>query len=370
MALAEFETDTSTVPLRVLFSKQDPATGEVTVYGSQEFDKEGTLLRREQYTGRRYSPELAVGQSITNDYSVKVLFPADLPDRRERIVRTYDGIKEVHVAGGRVETCQLRDVTYGLNTEAGIETATELSKEQLHYGKGVDKLKTYFTPTADSAKDRNQTYQFELLTSTQAVTYLPSAAQTAPTLASCGNLPPNRTFTFSASNASEAENAVRTSSSVVFAGSPSLRVQRRHVTTNLLSQNFYYDAVLGSLRQTASENFNNLGQLASANLIAGIPDLRPLSLNATVSYTTTRIVYVPNSSTLSSADSATFLGYEKITTLSGTYDTCKMKYTYGTGAEQLTEIYHYAPDLHWVRLDFSFGAVRTIRELLSVTPSQ
>jgi hypothetical protein len=368
-ARVEFETETSTVPLRIRYSKQDPATGEVTILGTEEFDKDRSLARREVYTGRRYSPAISVGQSVTNDYTVKVLFPADQADRKERVIRTYDGIKDAQLAGGRVESCQMRDVTFDLKTEAGNETATEISQEQLNYGKNVEWLKSYVTPTSSTANDRNQTYHYELLSSTAPVVYMPSPAQTAPSLASCGSVLLNRTFRFSASNSVEADNALRTTSSIIFANNPSLQVQRRHVTTNVLSQNFYFDPVIGLLRQIASETFNDTGLvLAGASLIAGIPDLRTLPLNATVPYTTTRIAYLPNNAVQPSADTATFLGHEKITTALGTYDACKMRYTYGTGSNQLTEIYHYAPNLHWVRLDASVGSVRSIRELLSVTP--
>jgi hypothetical protein len=359
-------SNTNALPLRIRYFRKDAASGATATLGTEVFDGAGNLTLREQYVARVFQPGMSVGQTQTTDYVVRTLFPAGQADRQERTARTYLGNQGVNLPGGRLDTCQVREIQYVL---AGA-VATEVSTELLNYAKGLSWVKSYFTNTVVGASDRNQTYMVELLSSTASANFLSAAATTAPSLASCSAFAANQTLRLTSLNAAEADSGLRVTRSAVFNGNTVLTVERRQATSEVLTQRRHYDAAVGLLRSVGREFMNATGTaVVETTFRSGIPDLRTLAIGDVSNYVVTTQSSSVAVATTSRPESVTFLGHEKVTTPAGTFDTCKVRYVYGTNGLEGSETVYYAPGLHWVRLDGSDAAgLRTTRELVSKLP--
>ncbi len=178
---------------------------------------------------------------------------------------------------------------------------------------------------------------------------------------------PSLNVVVSGSTVGEANNAVRVTRAApaTFNGATALPIDRRNAATNNKSETIYLDPNVGYLRILGEENFDSTGTLlVQTRTRTGRPDLRGTAVGATANYTET--FTKTGGSPVPSNDTFTFLGYEKITTPAGTFDTCKVKFSYASDGS--TETYWHAPNLHWVRLDTTLGSVRTTRELISHAP--
>jgi hypothetical protein len=359
----DYATATSTVPVRVRYSRPGNNAGEQVVLGTEWFDAAGNLTRREQYNGWVISAGLAVGVPQTQDYTVRTLFPAGQADRTERLTRVYDGVRPVTLAQGQVPSCQIRDTLEQVTTSGPVP----LSTEQLHYVPTAGWVKSYYTVTQASAPDVRQTYLTELAQSNRTLAMAPATASSQPGLLACATPPQNRTKRLTASNASEAASAVRMWSSGVFNGSPVMVSTRMHIQTNFVTQRRHFDPALGALRTVGREQLDpNTGLLVESFVRTGTPNLSTLAVGGSASFTSQDTHSVPAGLVRSNAEAVTFLGHEQISTPAGTFDTCKLRWVTGTGSTAVTETYHYAPNTGWVRLDSESGGVRTTRELLAL----
>ena len=359
-------TNSNALPVRIRYSKRDAVSGVTTLLGTEFFDSAGNLTRREQYVGWVRQPGMSAGQTQTTDYTLRTLFPAGQADRQERVARTYIGNQVVNLPAGRLDTCQVRDVQYVL--AGGV--ATEVSTELLNYAKGLGWVKSYFTNTVAGASDRNQTYMVELLSSTATANFVSVAASTTPSLASCSAVATNQTLRLTSSNSDEAGSGLRVIRSGVFNGSAVLTVERRQATSEVLTQSRHYEAAVGLLRSVARESMNSTGTAVVETIYrSGIPDLRGLAVGDVANYVVTTQSSLPAIPLAFRPESVTFLGHEKVTTPVGTFDTCKLRFVYGTNGAEGSETVYYAPGLHWVRLDGTDATgLRTTRELVSKLP--
>jgi hypothetical protein len=357
-------TNANALPARIRYFKKDAASGGTTLVGVEFFNSAGNLTRREQYVGWERQPGLLVGQTQTADYTVKVLFPAGQVDRQERVVRTYIGNQVVNLPGGRLDTCQVRDVQYLLTGGAAVEVSTEV----LNYAKGLHWVKSYFTNTGSTASDRNQTYMVELLSTNAPVSFMPAAATTAPSLASCSAVAVNQTLRLTSGNADEAGSGLRVIRNSVFNGNSVLTVERRQATSEVLTQRRHYDAGIGLLRSVGREFMDTTGTaVVETTTRSGTPDLRTLAVGDVANFVVT--TQSSASAVASRSESVTFLGHEKVTSPAGTFDTCKVRFVYGVNGSEGSETVYYAPGVHWVRLDGTDAAgLRTTRELVSKSP--
>lgn len=351
----EYADDAAATPLRVRYTKTDAVTGAVTVVAVDTFDASGALTHREQSIGRTFPVDLAIGQSSITTYTVKVLFPAGQPDRTERLTRKYEGNGAVNAASGRMETCAVTELTDNMDTG----TATRVAEEQLYFVKGMGWVKSYFKSMIVSATARGErTYLSELISST-ALTLPVSAAtaDTTPSLASCSAFPPaGQRLVFTSNSDAHANSEVRVTGTDT--SRAPLLSETRSTVLGTLTATRYFDNVVGGLRDV---RFEQILPTVQSSVLSGKPDLRNTAVGATVNYTLSTTV--GTSPATVSADSFTFVGHEKVTTPAGTFDTCKVKYVFGSGA---SEVYNYVPNLLWVRYDSTDASgVRTLRELIS-----
>ena len=359
----DYATSTSTVPVRVRYSRPGNNAGELVVLGTEWFDAAGNLTRREQYSGWVISSGLAEGVPQTQDYNVRTLFPAGQPDRTERLTRVYDGVRPVTLGQGQISSCQIRDTLEQVTPSGPVP----LSAEQLHYVPSAGWIKSYYTVTQTSAPDVRQTYLTELAQSNRALAISPAPAGSQPGLLACATPPQNRTKRLTASNAGEAASAVRMWSAGVFNGSPVMVSTRMNVQTNAVTQRRHFDPALGALRTVGREQLDpNTGSLVESFVRTGTPNLSTLAVGSSASFTSMDTYSVPAGLVRSNAETVTFLGHERVSTPAGTFDTWKLRWVTGNGSTAVTETYHYAPNTGWVRLDSESGGVRTTRELLSL----
>jgi hypothetical protein len=166
-----------------------------------------------------------------------------------------------------------------------------------------------------------------------------------------------------ASNLQEATSVHRTTQ----AGTPvngmaTLQVNRRSVVPDQLQSVYDFDATLGALQLWRTRDYDSNGAVTATKVYGGHPNLSTVSLGQTLPYTET----ITSGTTVSTNDSFTFVGYEKITTLAGTFDTCKVRFDYGPNNDGGSETYWLIPNVHWGRLErITPQGVRTTRELIS-----
>ena len=100
-------------------------------------------------------------------------------------------------------------------------------------------------------------------------------------------------------------------------------------------------------------------------MLSGRPDLRSTAIASSVDYSETTTAY-PSGFTSVANDRFTFLGHEKLTTPAGTFDTCKVRFSYGVG---FVETYWLVPNRYFARLEtaipFAGGTFTTSREQIS-----
>ncbi len=351
----EYADATSATPVRVRYSKTDPATGIVSTLGQENFDPAGALVSRVQYIGRAFPGTLLAGQSDNVTYTVRTLFPAGVADRTERLTRNYTGNQTAFIALGQVEVCAVTETLANIN--AGV--TTEQYSEQLLYAKGLSWVKSYLKTTAPGSSDLGRTYLTELASTTAPLTLPAPTATSTPTLASCLALPTGQNLTFTASTDAQANQSRRQTLASTFNGAPSTAVRRSN-HLGALSEIRHFSPAQGQPQELGREIFL---PSASTRSYAGIPDLRNTAIGQTVNFTTlsTQLSPLPSVALPSSNDSFRFEGHQKVTTPAGTFDTCKINRTYGNG---LQETYYYAADLHWVRLESTSTGVKTTIELI------
>lgn len=371
----DYASATATRPVQIRYSRVDAVAKTSTLVAVETFDATtGALVNREQYTGRTFSLALIEKQSETVNYTVQTLFPAGVADRSERIVRTFDGEGPVTLSQGRLSTCSV----YERRSIVSGSTVTQLSGEQLYYVPGLSFVKSYFvdtnpaTPTAGSYR---QAALVELDRTTAPVTYLASAAATAPSLAACTASKPNQSFRLTANGsdfASSYDDSLRTLQSGTFNGVATIASIRSNPATGAVSKIRYFDPAVGFLRSVGTETLSN-GSVAAREVQSGIPDLRSAPIGQAVSYNVTSQATLPRTGApVTSAETLTFLGHQSISTLFGTRDTCKVKIDYandGTGVR--SETYYYAPDLSWLRSEAVLASGQLVtREVIDqpVTP--
>ena len=347
-------------PSEIWYFKSDAGTR--TVLGREKLNADGSLATRVQFVGWVESRTLAAGASETVNYTVKSLVPAQA-DTSERLTRTFSANHEITLPGGRLNTCTVDTVR---SAAAAGGALAERSRERLHYAPGLGVVKRYLTRTHMEyvLVDKDQTYVNELVQSSQPVTYLAAAASTTPSLAQCSAILPDQTLQYTAGNPQEALSDKRFTLSSSFNGAASTLVSQRSVrgdsptrTPNKIS---YFDPAVGALRERGFNIYAANGSVSSTTVFSGRPDLTGTAEGQTVSYTETANT---DGTPVSSTDSFTFIGHEKVATYAGEFDTCKVRFDYGDGN---TETYYLAPDVYWVRLDATVGGVRTTREMVKL----
>ncbi|HMC14495.1 MAG TPA: hypothetical protein VKI18_02615, partial [Albitalea sp.] len=351
----------ATVPAAAWYYQADTTAQTLTTIGTDTFDGNGNVSRRTSFEGRVHSTALSAGQSQTVNFKVKVLAPPGTADETQQEVITYNGNEEITLPGGRLTACKVTSV---VSSVAGGVT-TELSQEQMYLAKDLGLVKSYYKPTAMIfILDRDQTKLTELISTSAAVSYASNAATSTPSLASCGAMPAGQTLTVTASNSQEAANVKRLTQVGSFNGAPTLQVNRRSIVPDELQSVQHFDPTQEALKLVGEQAYTN-GAVSGTITYAGQPDLSGVALSQTLPYTVT-ITKQPANTTVSSADSFTFLGYEKITTPAGTFDTCKVRFNYSANNNGGSETYWLIPNMHWGRLErIDAQNVRTTRELIS-----
>ncbi len=351
----EYADATSVNPVRVRYSKTDPATGVTSVVGQETFDPAGPLASRVQYIGRNSTSTLLAGQSDNVTYTVRTLFPAGVADRTERLTRNYTGNQTASIALGQIEVCAVTETLANVTAEV----ATDQSSEQLLYAKDLSWVKSYQKITAPGSSDLGRTYLAELASTSVPLTLPAPTATATPSLASCLALPAGQNLTFTASTDGQANQSRRQTLASAFNGVPSTAV-RRSDHLGALFEIRHFSPVQGQPQELGREIFL---PSASTRSYAGIPDLRNTAIGQTVNFTpvVTQLTPLPSAVLSSSNESFTFEGHQKVTTPAGTFDTCKINRTYSSG---LQETYYYAADLHWVRLESTTAGVKTTIELI------
>ena len=343
------------------YYKADVAANTVTAVGSDTFDAQGNVTRSVAYVGRVHPTTLTAGQSSTANYTVRVLAPVGTADTTEREVLTFVGNEEITLPGGRATTCKLTSVVSSVVSG----TASELWQEQVHLVPNVGMVKTYLKPTgAIFLFDRGQTYLTELASTNATLTYASAAAATAPTLTACAAMAAGQNLVVTASNTLEAGGARRSTQLSTFNLSPTLQIDRRSFVPDALNSVYHFDRTLGELQLRGIYIYSN-GNVSSSESYGGHPDLTGVGLGQTLSYSET-ITRQPANVTVTTNDSFTFIGHEKVTTLAGTFDTCKVRFDYGANNSGGSEIYWMVPNVHWARLErITASGARTTRELVS-----
>jgi hypothetical protein len=369
----EFASATATTPTRIVYQQHDAAAQTVTTLGQEEFAADGTLTRREQYVGLVNSTALAAGQSQPVTYTVRTLVAdAAVPDRTERLTVAYAGNELVTLPDpdganptglGSVNTCR---VTHTLENIGAGGAATQVSVETLHLVPGLGFVKSYYKPTLASFIDRNQTYLTELVRSNRALGLQRSTADAAPSLAQCSALVPGLELEITASDPLDANNAFRRTVAGDFQGVATVAVQRLRAFDRVLLRTDYPDPSVGHLRHLGWEEFVTDGTLEQRWQRTGRPDLRTTAPGAAVNFTEilTRVFPTNAGTSVTSNDQFRFDGFAKVRTPAGVFDTCKVTFTYGTG-DVVRETYYHAPNLHWVRLDYTLAdGTRATREVI------
>lgn len=351
---AEVEYVDAAQPLRIRYTR--PGTDAQTVVAQEVFNPAtGELVLREQYEGRKLSTKLKEGESETVGYIVKTLIPAQVTDRTEILVRTYVGDQEATFNEGRLKTCVVTEAV----SESVNDSSTSLSTATLHYTPGLNVVKRYEKATDPKAAGRDLTVLSELIDSTATRTYLPDAAATQPTLASCNQLPPALDIILTASNDSESNSARRQTVPRAFNNQAALALLRSRLNGEL-TQIRYLDAIRGYTAEVGRENFA-AGQMTSRSTITGIPDLRNVALGQTVDYTRATLTPPAAAPTLA-PERFSFVGHKKVTTPAGSFDTCQVRFDYSGGS---VETVYLVPNSHWARLESrSSTGVLTVRELI------
>jgi hypothetical protein len=352
----------SSVPAAAWYYQLDTNAQTLAIVGTDTFDGAGSVSRRTSYVGRVHSTALAVGQSDTVNFTVQVLAPGGTADEVQQETVTYNGNEEITLPGGRLTACK---VTTTLSSVAAGAT-TQLSQEQMYLAKDLGLVKSYYKPTASVfILDRDQTKLTELASSTAAVSYASSAALTTPALASCATMAAGQTLMLTASNSQESLNVKRLTQAGTFNGAAALQVNRRAVVPDELKSVQYFDTTLGALQLLGEQAYTN-GAVTGSITYGGHPNLTGVAVGQTLNYTET-VTNQPANTTVTSNDSFTFLGYEKVTTPAGTFDTCKVRFNYSANNNGGSEIYWLIPNVHWARLErIDPLGVHTTRELVSV----
>jgi len=365
VARNEYADATTATPTRAFYYKYDAAAQTVTTAGHEDFNAAGAVTTREQYTGLVNSTALAAGQSEAKTYTVKTLVPSGTADRTERVTVTYEANDTITLPEGRLDACRVKSV---LESIAAGGAATQVSTETLYLAPGLGFVKSYYKPLLAGFVDRNQTYLTELVATTGTLALQATTADKISSLAACSALAAGITVELTASNAGEANSAVRMSRLATFNGVQALAMERRNAATGVKSQISYMDPAVAQLMFVGEESYASDGTtLVLRRTRTGRPDLRTASFGTPVTYTETYTTTFPTPAPAptTSNDSFLFDGYAKVTTPAGTYDTCRVRFTYQSG---LVETYYHAPGLHWVRLDSTQAGIRTTRELIAHTP--
>ncbi len=369
----EYASASATQPVQIRYSRVDAAAKTSTLLAQETFDPTtGALTSREQYTGRTFSQALAEGQSETVNYTVRTLLPAGVPDRTERIVRTFEGEVPVTLSQGTVTACE---VVESRSSVSGA-TATRLSIEALYYVPGASFVRSYFidtNPAVPPAETLRQTALVELDRSTAPLTYVAWPVTSTPTLSACTAIRPNQGFLLSANGAtfgSPYENSVRLIRSGTLNGAATMAVTRGNATTAAVSSIRHFDPTVGFLMSVGLEDVVN-GAVTGRRVSSGIPDLRTAAIGQPISYTVlTQTLPTTGAPPSSFAETLTFQGHQRIGTYFGNYDTCKVKFDYpnpGTGPR--SETYYYAPNLHWLRYEAVLASgERVTREVMEQEP--
>ncbi len=358
----DYASLTATQPAQVSYSRVDAAAKTITWVARETFDATtGALTQREQYTGRRFSQFLSVGQSETVNYTVKTLFPANVADREERIARAFLGEGPVTLSQGNLSTCA---VSESRSSVAGA-LITQLGVEALYYVPGVSFVKSYAANTDRASATRGQSTLVELDSTTAPASYKTAAVTNPPTLAACTALKPNQSFTVTASGASlgsPSENSQRTTVASTLNGVPTVAIVRSNISTNVVADILHHDPAVGFFGRVGSETQTNF-VVTGRTLISGIPDLRMTPVGESVTYAVSTQPVLPPGPTTSSTETFTFLGHQKVSTIFGTIDTCKVKFDDPNKGG--SEIYYYAPDKHWLRFEAVLpSGTRATREIL------
>jgi hypothetical protein len=173
---------------------------------------------------------------------------------------------------------------------------------------------------------------------------------------------PGQELVVTASSAKEASSARRSTVMGTFNGFTTLQVNRRSFIPDVLNWVYHFDPTLGTLQLWGIQSYQN-GAVVSTKTYGGHPNLSGTAPGQTVNYTESILL---QQTPVSSNDSFTFLGHEKVTTQAGTFDTCKVRFNYSANNDGGSETYYLVPNVHWARLDRTDPAgVRTTRELVS-----
>jgi hypothetical protein len=353
----------SATPAAAWYYLADTNAHTLTTVGTDTFDSNGAVSRRTSFIGRVHSTALAAGDSDTATFTVRVLAPAGTADEVQKEVITYNGNAEITLPGGRLTACKVTSVV----SSVANGVTTKLSDEEMYLAKDLGLVKSYYTPRAMIfLLDRDQTKLTELVGTTAAVSYGSNAAATSPSLASCGAMAAGQTLTLTASNSQEALSARRLPQAQAgnFNGSQTLQVHRRSIVPDELQSVQHFDPNLGALRLLGEQAYAN-GAVTGSIAYVGQPDPSGLTVGQTLPYALT-ITTQPSNTTVSSNDSFTFVGREKITTPAGTFDTCKVRFDYGANNTGGSETYWLIPNVHWGRLErVTPQGVHTTRELIA-----
>jgi hypothetical protein len=358
----DYPSTTATQPVQISYSRVDVSAKTLTWVAQETFDATtGALTHREQYAGRKFSQALPIGQTETVSYTVKTLFPANVADREERIARTFLAEGPITLSQGDLNTCA---VSESRSSVAG-SLVTQLGVEALYYVPGASVVKSYAANTNPASATRGQSALLELDSTTAPVSYQTAAVTSIPTLAACSALKPNQSFTITASGAplgSPFETSQRTTMASVLNGTPTLAVVRSNVSTNTIADTLHHDPEVGYLRRVGAQTQTNF-VVTGSTLVSGIPDLRTTPLGESVTYGVTTQPLVPPGPPTTSTETFTFLGHQRVSTLLGIVDTCKVKLDYPNGGG--SETYYYAPDKQWLRLETVLpSGTRATREML------
>ncbi|GEM_PF-5241896 len=350
----------ASAPSMAWYYVADTAARTLATVGTDIFDALGNVVRTVTFTGRVHSTALTAGQGDSAHFTVHVVTPPGTPDESQLELLNYIGSEEITLPGGRLQTCK---VSTNVSTVAGA--INELWQEQINFAKDIGPVKNYYTPTGSVfLLDRGQTYLFELSASSASVPYASAAAATTPSLASCGAMAASQNLVVTASNLGEATSVRRSTQSGTFNGVATLQVNRRSLVPDQLQAVYHFDPTVGALQLWGVQTYNVNGTISSTDTYGGHPNLSGVGLGQTLSYSET-ITSQPGAM-LTTNDSFSFAGYEKVTTPAGTFDTCKVRFDYGDNNGGGSETYYLVPNVHWARLDrVTKAGVRTTRELIS-----
>jgi hypothetical protein len=360
-ARLDYASSSATTPTHILYQRYDPVARTIATLGREEFDAAGALVLREEYVGLVQAAGLAAGQSQARNYIVRTLVaPSAVPERLERVTSTYDGEQVITLPDGRLKTCRVTNV---LEAVPIAGAPTRLATQTVHFAPGLGAVKTYVSPT--SGDERGQTFMTELLSTSAALSYLPDAVDTPPSLETCSSLREGLDIVLSSASSGDRTNAIRRTRLADFEGMPVIAIDRLHASTTRKTETRYVDRDVGLLQFNGLDLYDANEAVAERRQRTGRPDLRATPLFGTQTYVETTVSFDrvgrPVASS-ASADAFTFEGHSKVTTPAGTFDTCKVRFDYEGGG---SETYYHAPNFHWVRIDVAIGSVRLTREVIA-----